>query len=236
MDKGFFVLASYYAAVQSLPARDRGAMWSALMDYAFTGIEPQKLKSSLAACFALMRPTVDAAKKRKARRSNNAQPTADDMPDDMPTLDEQWTNNGQPMYEQWSTSYTHENQIKDEGQGTRDKGQGIKDKGQGMKDTLSPYPLSAEERDPAPLRSPATSDSELDWMSFWEIYPRKEAMYSVREAWDELAPDFELAQRIIRRVYRLADSEEWTRDGGRWVPRGDKWLRERRWLDELPEG
>lgn len=66
---------------------------------------------------------------------------------------------------------------------------------------------------------------------FWDAYPRKLKKSDARLAWSLLAPDEALTDRIVRTVLHLADSPDWQRESGRFVPLPAKWLTERRFED-----
>ncbi len=119
-DRGFYVLPSFYAALRFLPVKDRGELWSAMMDYAFAGVIPD-LPSRLAPYWMLIKPSIDASAMRKQRRSNvqpmERQRTPVDVTTDeyrpsvgvpvsdqcttiVTTTDEQWSDDVQPMDDQ----------------------------------------------------------------------------------------------------------------------------------------
>lgn len=52
-------------------------------------------------------------------------------------------------------------------------------------------------------------------------------------AWRQIRPDADLRATIIAAVLRQRDSEDWLRDGGRYIPHAATWLRGRRWEDDL---
>ena len=228
-DKGFFVLRSYYTAVSSLEnSKDRGELWQAIMDYVFAEKEPTKLKPALKACFELIRPMVDSSKERKAKR-NNVQTLSDNvntMSDNVATM----SDIGDTMFKHCQTLRARENQGMNQ-ERTRDKGQGIKDKGQGS--TLSPLPSpdgSAADTEQGESVSP---EQRINLFSrFWDAYPRKENKTAAVKAWNALKPDAELVDRMLLVITARAGTEEWKRENGRFVPRADKWLSERRWEDE----
>lgn len=67
---------------------------------------------------------------------------------------------------------------------------------------------------------------------FWKAYPRKEDKASARREWDKLRPDRELMQTMSAALERAKQSAEWRRGIG--IPYACRWLRNRRWEDELP--
>lgn len=67
---------------------------------------------------------------------------------------------------------------------------------------------------------------------FWETYPRKIAKQDALKAWKKLNPTPELQQRILSAVAIAVKSEQWRRDGGKFIPHASTWLNGRRFEDE----
>ena len=68
---------------------------------------------------------------------------------------------------------------------------------------------------------------------FWNGYPRKQHKQEAWREWCRLAPDAETTDLIVRAVETRKQSRLWQEDGGRYVPKPDKFLRGRQWEDEL---
>jgi hypothetical protein len=71
--------------------------------------------------------------------------------------------------------------------------------------------------------------------AFWSLYPRRDAESLARAEWEHLSD----AQRAAAPARLRADlqSEEWRRDGGRYIPRACIWLRRlKRWPGPLSPG
>ena len=80
-------------------------------------------------------------------------------------------------------------------------------------------------------------DSGL-WVGFcrwYNVYPNKKARGAAERAWGKLAPDPDLVATLIAAVEVQAQSREWTRDGGAYIPHPATWLNNRRWEDEPTE-
>jgi hypothetical protein len=78
------------------------------------------------------------------------------------------------------------------------------------------------------------ADRDGGFGRFWALYPRKEKKKAARREWASLAPDAAMQERILAAVAAQASSDQWRRDGGRFIPSPDKWLNDRRWEDEPP--
>lgn len=55
------------------------------------------------------------------------------------------------------------------------------------------------------------------------------------KAWRTLAPSADLQTTIMAALAVWVSSDEWTKDGGKWVPLPVKWLSGERWTDEPPK-
>jgi hypothetical protein len=77
--------------------------------------------------------------------------------------------------------------------------------------------------------------SEEDFDRFWAVFPRKEAKKDARVAWNKLAPPPSLVDRMLAALAWQAISEQWTKEGGQFIPLPASWLRGERWTDEQPQ-
>jgi len=68
---------------------------------------------------------------------------------------------------------------------------------------------------------------------FWKEYPNKVKKPNALKAWNALKPDEELAAKIMQGLARWKQSDQWTRDDGRFVPHPATWLHGRQWEDEV---
>lgn len=87
-----------------------------------------------------------------------------------------------------------------------------------------------------PKRKRRTTKSAPDYRPdtfarFWAAYPRGEDKQGAIAAWDELKPDDATLQAMSRALVRQRASEEWQRGIG--IPYAVRWLRRRRWEDEI---
>ena len=92
------------------------------------------------------------------------------------------------------------------------------------------------ESDTPPKRKRRATKSAPDYRPdtfarFWAAYPRGEDKQGAIAAWDELKPDDATIQAMSRALVRQKASEEWQRGIG--IPYAVRWLRRRRWEDEI---
>lgn len=92
------------------------------------------------------------------------------------------------------------------------------------------------ESGPPPKRKRRATKSAPDYRPdtfsrFWAAFPRGEDKQGAIAAWDELKPDDATLQAMSRALVRQKASEEWQRGIG--IPYAVRWLRRRRWEDEI---
>lgn len=83
-----------------------------------------------------------------------------------------------------------------------------------------------------PPISPNGVSQDATFAAFWDAYPKHKDKQKARRAWAKIKPDAALLEIILRAVKAQAAGEDWTRDGGRYVPYPSTWLNGRRWEDE----
>ena len=68
---------------------------------------------------------------------------------------------------------------------------------------------------------------------FWEAYPRKVGKKAAGAAFMRVLAD---TDTLIAALEKQKTSEQWTKEGGRYIPNPATWLNQGRWEDELPTG
>lgn len=71
---------------------------------------------------------------------------------------------------------------------------------------------------------------------FWPAYPRKVGKADAAKAFAKLRPDADLLGVMLRSLAAQAASEDWRRDGGRFIPHPATWLNGKRWQDDVTAG
>ncbi len=98
-------------------------------------------------------------------------------------------------------------------------------------------PVIQSESNPNPNTNPNTNPNptpQADFDAFWVAYPKKVDKAKARKAWDKLRPDEALLRRMLDAITTQKRSDQWTKDGGQFIPNPTTWLNGRRWEDELP--
>lgn len=98
--------------------------------------------------------------------------------------------------------------------------------------TIVPIP-STNGHSPKPRRTrfARTPLDDDDFKLFWAQYPRKENIGNAEEAWvKNNCKDF--VPKIMTALRAKKISQQWTKEGGQWIPYAQKWLNARGWEDE----
>lgn len=85
---------------------------------------------------------------------------------------------------------------------------------------------------------PISPKGEGAWfdVTFWPAYPRKVAKEAARKAAAKVLAAGADPAEVMAGLESARASEQWTRDGGRYVPHPATWLNGRRWEDEVTAG
>lgn len=71
--------------------------------------------------------------------------------------------------------------------------------------------------------------------TFWAAYPRHTGKQAAQKAFERLNPDDDLLNIMLSSISAWKNSDQWTKDGGQFIPHPATWLNGRRWEDELPK-
>jgi hypothetical protein len=86
-------------------------------------------------------------------------------------------------------------------------------------------------------RTPLPPTGELGerWADFWAAYPRRDAKAPARKSFEKISPDEDLFGVMMAGLEKQKQSEQWTRDGGKFIPYAATWLNQKRWEDDDAE-
>ena len=68
---------------------------------------------------------------------------------------------------------------------------------------------------------------------FWRTYPKKRSKGQAERAFFRIDPDEQLLATMIAAIERATTSEEWMKEGGKYIPYSATWLGARGWEDEM---
>jgi hypothetical protein len=81
----------------------------------------------------------------------------------------------------------------------------------------------------------APSGAELFEKQFWPAYPKKKAKDDALKAFLKRKPDQALVNLILKALAWQALTEDWVKEGGKFIPYPATWLNDGRWTDEQPK-
>lgn len=88
-----------------------------------------------------------------------------------------------------------------------------------------------KEEEPPIVPQGGTIDKRFE--VFWKTYPKKVGKEAARRSWTRLKVGDAKMQVMISAVEKQASSEQWKREGGRFIPNPATWLNQGRWEDEV---
>jgi len=68
---------------------------------------------------------------------------------------------------------------------------------------------------------------------FWKAYPNKKDKQKAIVAWAKHLPEMPATAKVLGALEAQKKSEQWTKDGGRFIPLPSTWINGARWADEL---
>lgn len=81
----------------------------------------------------------------------------------------------------------------------------------------------------------ASRDASL-FERFWKAYPRKEGKDAAKKSFEKRKPDEGLLAAMLATLAVQVNSQQWTKDGGQFIPHPATWLNQGRWQDEVAAG
>lgn len=79
----------------------------------------------------------------------------------------------------------------------------------------------------------APKGAEARFEKFWAAYPRKVGKDAALKAFTKRKPTDELLASMLASIAEQRKTEQWTRDGGQYIPHPSTWLNEGRWQDQV---
>lgn len=88
------------------------------------------------------------------------------------------------------------------------------------------------EKVPSARKRPAASPDRSLFDEFWKPYPRKDGRKEAKKAFDKLNPSEDTLAVMLAAIRRQVASEDWKKDGGKFIPYPATWLNGERWTDQ----
>ena len=214
--KGFVLYYDYRQHLALLNNEERGQLLTALLDYGELGKEPE-LEGAAQMAFSFIRWQMDrdAAKYAETCRKRSEAGKQGGRPKAKETDEKQTEAKKANAFSEKQTeakkadTNTNTNTNKDTNTNTNT-------------DINNP-----------PNPQGGTDAQERRFAEFWAEYPKKVGKKAAHTAWKRLKPDAELFDSIMHAVRAAKNSDQWTREGGRFVPNPSTWINQGRWDDEL---
>jgi hypothetical protein len=84
---------------------------------------------------------------------------------------------------------------------------------------------------PEPSNSePSTTEPSKTFCVFWDVYPRKIGKAKAEKLWQKMSEEQKTSAISGLKLWKQA--EQWNRDGGKYIPHGNTFLEQKRYLDE----
>ena len=206
------IRADFDQVTEALTDEEKGLLLLAMVRYAQDGEEPQ-----LSGSERILWPVFRADINNEMQRCQ--------------TLAENGSKGGRPRKTENQTEpeETNENQTKPKNSLVFEEKEAEKEneKEERSKEVKDKEKGEEKERENAPARE-ETQGFEL----FWSDYPRKEGKKAARKAWDKIKPGQDQLGQILNALRIQKKSDQWTRDGGQYIPHPATWLNGERWKDE----
>jgi hypothetical protein len=101
--------------------------------------------------------------------------------------------------------------------------------------TLPQRQSNALDTDTDTDKEPSSPDKPDDgFAEFWKAYPRKVGKGAAQRAWNKIKSKADTLQAILKAIAWQRTADQWTKNGGQFIPHPSTWLNEQRWLDEAP--
>ena len=203
--------SSFWEAINALPKKDQLPVMRATIEYGLNGTHGEKLTVSQSAFFSLIKPNLDASRKKASSgKAGGSKAKANDKQNASKT---------EVNAKQTASEKEKENEIENE----------YEIEVEIEKESLLSSSATAAEDNKAAAATPAGFDL------FWEKYPNKVCMREAVDAWKDICVNENTPAQILAGLDRWRNSLEWEKENGRYIPRPARWLSELRWQEHPKE-
>lgn len=96
------------------------------------------------------------------------------------------------------------------------------------------YTQTSTDTEPASAGVGGEDEAEIMFSRFWDAYPKKMHRSEALRAFTELNPDSALTDVIVNSVIDWKTSDDWEKDGGKYIPLPENFLSKKRYLEKAP--
>lgn len=235
--KGFVLFYDYRQHLSLLSDEERGQLLMALFDYGESGTEPELTGMALMA-FSFIRSQMDkdrdkyietCQKRSRAGKQGGRPPKTSENTDETPESKENHEDSDENNGKQKKQMVFDESNEKQNNPNTNTN----KKTKTNTNTNTNVFVPNTESPPISPSGGTQSDVQESRFEEFWEQYPKKVGKKAALGSWKKVKPNAELFARIMQAVTAAKKSEEWTREGGRFIPNPSTWLNQGRWDDEL---
>ena len=219
LKKGFLIYYDYRTHLSLLTDEDRGKLLMALLNHGENGDEPELEGAALMAySFIASQMDRDNAKYEEKCKKRREAGLKGGRPQKAKETEEKQT-------KAKKANVFFEKQTKAKKPDTETDTETDTDTDNIINNIIPHNPPKGETR---------TSLQERRFADFWQEYPKKVGKKAALTAWKRLKLTDELFEKIMQTVEASKNSEQWIRDGGRYIPNPATWINQGRWDDEVP--
>lgn len=104
--------------------------------------------------------------------------------------------------------------------------------------TVAVAPVVVETVSKPIVEAPASFEYNPLFVEFWTVYPKKTGKGAAHNSWNKIKPKVsrETADKIIASVRAYAQTQQWKKENGQYIPNPATFLNQRRWEDEIKGG
>lgn len=203
-----FYESFYKAAKRIKDPTARAEVYDAICEYALYGNEPDidVLSEMAAIAFELIKPNLDASRKKaESGKLGGRKKQSESNPEANGSKTEAKRKQNEASEKQEQTESKKENKKEKEGENKIE------------------------------IENKKKSYDADGFAAFWAAYPKKAGKADALKAWNKLAPDVVLQEKMGKALEVQKQSQQWRKDGGQYIPMPATWLNGRRWEDEAPQ-
>lgn len=204
--------------IRRLSLQDKGQLFEAILDYAENGFEPE-LDGALGVAWDFIQPRIDrdsAQYEQKTEKNRYA------------TFTRELKKQGHDAisFDDWKalTDIERHRMMSDDDLETSDGTERY------PTTTSTSTSTSTSTIPSRPSAKPSRLSGE-DFEVFWKAYPRKESKAQAKKSFAKVTVPLET---LLQALETQKQSDQWSRNDGRYIPYASTWLNQRRWEDEAP--
>lgn len=219
----FIFFESFHKAISRCDDETQLEAYRAITTYALYGEEVVLKTSGAAMIMDIVKPLIDANNKKRAGGRKGGAPKGNSNAKKQPK---------QPMvdFEKQPMVVSENNQKQPNNNSNRNNNHNGNDK---EIYTVQSALTVTDITEARAAKKAEEQEQDVRFETFWSLYPKKVAKVAAKKAWAKVKPSPELYTLIMDKLDSFTRSEDWIKEGGRYVPNPATWLNGKRWLDEI---